>query len=262
MKTIEFIPDGVSHPDSAAASPRDRAARNEVLIDVLPQIFHKLKNKLTPILGYTQILLARAGDDFTRERLQRIERNTAELGENLNTLKEYGSRPAAPLRPAALDRLLEEMAPEWQGVADAAAARVVLELEPGLPELPLEPARLRVLLLDLAANAAQALRDTPAGRREIRLRLSAEKQALKLSFRDNGRGMAADELAALWTPFRSGFPGGAGLGLVLCERIIADHGARCEVAADPGEYCEFIIRFPLAGEALPSPQSQRRTHEE
>lgn len=255
MKTIEFNPDGVSHPVSAETSAGDQAVRTAVLIEVLPHIFHKLKNKLTPILGYTQILLARAGDDFTRERLRRIERNTSELADSLNTLKEYGIRPAALLRPAALGRLLEEMAPEWQGIADAAAARVVLELEPGLPELPLDPARVRVLLLDLAANAVRALRDKPDGRREIRLRLSAEEKALKLSVRDNGRGMAEDELAALWTPFRSGFPGGAGLGLVLCERIIADHGARCEVAAAPGEYCEFTIRFPLAGEARPATRS-------
>lgn len=262
MKIIEFNPDGVSPHAFAGVSPRDQDVRNEVLIGALPHIFHKLKNKLTPILGYTQILLARAGDDFTRERLQRIERNTAELAESLNTLKDYGSGPAARLRPTSLDRLLEEMAPAWQGLADAAASRVVLELEPGLPALPLDPDRVRVLLLDLSANAARALRDKPDGRREIRLRLSAEGGALKLSFRDNGRGMAEEELAALWTPFRSGFPGGAGLGLVLCERILADHGARCDVAAAPGEYCEFTIRFPLAGEAAPETQSQRRTHEE
>jgi signal transduction histidine kinase len=255
MKISEFNPDGAAHPVSAAASSRDQAVRTEVLIEVLPHIFHKLKNKLTPILGYTQILLARSSDEFTRERLRRIERNTSELAESLNTLKEYGSRPAALLRPAALDRLLEEMAPEWQRIADDAAARVVLELEPGLPELPLDPARVRVLLLDLAANAARALRDRADGRREIRLRLSAADGSLTLSFRDNGRGMSADELAVLWTPFRSGFPGGAGLGLVLCERIIADHGARCEVAAASGEYCEFIIRFPLAGEARPASRS-------
>ena len=63
--------------------------------------------------------------------------------------------------------------------------------------------------------------------------------------RDNGCGMNQDELALAWTPFHAGFPGGAGLGLVLCEKIIADHGASGLITSSVGEFSEITVSFPL-----------------
>jgi len=245
MKTIEFNPDGKSTVISAEVSARDDDTRNEVLFEVLPLLFHKLKNKLTPILGYTQILKSHARDEFLRERLERIERNTAEMAENLNILKDYGRRRACLLQPADLGALLQAMAPEWQAVADAATARVVIELEPALPDLPVNKARLRVLLLDLVANAARALEEKPLPQREIRVSLRRAGNALKLSVRDSGRGMSAEETALAWTPFHAGFPGRAGLGLTLCEKIIADHGAAVSIDSSVGEFSEVTISLPM-----------------
>ena len=247
MKTIEFKPDGKSTIITPDLSSQDKAVRNEVLLEVLPLIFHKLKNKLTPILGYTQILMARGSDDFGRERLARIERNTAELTDAFNVLKDYPQPAAARRRPTALDRLLEAMAPDWQEVAGAARARVILELAPGMPELTLDAAQMRVLLLNLADNAMHALQAKAADDREIRIATGMSGNALELRVRDNGRGMGEDEQDSIWSPFYSNFPGRAGLGLVICERIIANHGAACVVTSQAGEFSCFDIRLPLPG---------------
>jgi signal transduction histidine kinase len=246
MKTIEFKPDGKSTIIIPALSPADEAARNEVFLEVLPLIFHKLKNKLTPILGYTQILMTRGCDDYARERLGRIERNTNELSEALNTLKDYFQPGPCRLQPTDLGSLLASMAADWQSVATAAQARVILELAPGLPEPALDSGRLRVLLLCLAGNASLALQARTAGEREIRVSTRLAGDSLKLTMRDSGHGMDEEEMASIWTPFFAHFPGRAGLGLVLCEKIIADHGAACAVSSQPSEFSCFEIAFPLA----------------
>ena len=76
-------------------------------------------------------------------------------------------------------------------------------------------------------NAATALKRQRAPDKEIRLSTRVEDDSLKLVIRDNGSGMSEDELDNIWTPFYSKFPEHAGLGLVLCEKIIANHGAAC-----------------------------------
>ncbi|MCU0237636.1 MAG: HAMP domain-containing histidine kinase [Acidobacteria bacterium] len=250
MKTIEFKPDGKPTIITPVLSPADVAARNDVLLEVLPLLFHKLKNKLTPILGYTQMLMARGSDEFARERLARIERNTAELSDELNVLKDYVLPGACRREPTDIAGLLESMAPEWQGIATAARARVVLELDPALPALELNPCRLRVLLLNLADNAASALQAKAPASGEIRVSARAEGNSLTLRVRDNGRGMDDEEMALAWTPFYSNFPGHAGLGLVLCEKIIADHGAACAVSSCAGEFSCFEIAFPPAAAGM------------
>jgi len=259
MKTIEFKPDGQSTIIRPDVSASDEAVRNDMLLEVLPLIFHKLKNKLTPILGYTQILMTRGGDDFARERLARIERNTAELTKALNFLKDY-PRPAPCRRqPAVLDRMLEAMTPDWQEAARTAQARVILELDAGVPELSLDAAQLRVLLLNLLDNDRNALQATAAAEREIRITTGIDGSALKLRVRDNGRGMNPDEQDSIWSPFYSNFPGSAGLGLVICERIIANHGAACIVTSKPGEFSCFDIDFPLPVSDEPTPAYGKRT---
>ena len=250
MKIIEFKPESKSTIITPDLSSQDDAVRNEVLIEILPLIFHKLKNKLTPILGYSQILKTRSNDDFSKERLARIERNTSELTDALNAVKDYCKPCHHPLKQVALDRIMEEMAPEWQAVANAAATRVTLELEPGLPDLPLDAGRMRVLLLNLADNAQQALLAKGGNGREIRLSARRNGSFLRLSVLDNGRGMGEEELASIWLPFFSNSPGRAGLGLPICERIIADHGATGAVFSKSGEFTRVEVDFPLPATAI------------
>jgi len=251
MKTIEFKPEGKSAIIIPDLSPEDESVRNEVLIEILPLVFHKLKNKLTPVLGYTQILKSRGADEYTRERLERIERNTTELTDALNFLKDYCKPRGGILKPVALDRVMEELAPEWQAIANAAAARVILDLEPGLPELALDAGRVRVLLLGLADNALQALKAKPGDGGELRLSVRRVAASIKLTILDNGRGMDEEERSGIWAPFFSRFPGRAGLGLAICERIIASQGAACAVFSAAGEFSRFEIDFPLPAAAEP-----------
>ncbi|MCU0288047.1 MAG: HDOD domain-containing protein [Acidobacteria bacterium] len=63
--------------------------KSELLNEMLPVIFHKLKNKLTPILGYSQILLTKVEDEGVRQRLHKIEKNAGELTDQLNFLKDF-----------------------------------------------------------------------------------------------------------------------------------------------------------------------------
>jgi signal transduction histidine kinase len=260
MKIIEFKPEGKSTIITPDLSSRDDAVRNEVLIEILPLLIHKLKNKLTPILGYTQILKTRGNDDFSKERLARVEKNTTDLTDALNVMKEYCRPCRLFLKQVALDRIMEELAPEWQAMANAASARITIELEPGLPELPLDAGRMRVLLLNLADNAQQALLAKAGAEREIRLSARRNGSFLKLSVLDNGCGMGEEELASIWLPFFSGSPDRAGLGLTICERIIADHGAACAVFSTAGEFSRFEIDFPLPATTAPRAGATREAN--
>ncbi len=140
--------------------------RNEVLIEILPLVFHKLKNKLTPVLGYTQILQARgrrrilqgaAGAD--RKEHDRTDRR-AELPEGL-----LQARARVAETPAAINRILEELAAGLAGDRQRRrGARRPRAGRPACPSWRSTPASMRVLLLNLVDNALLALK-AGAGRR-------------------------------------------------------------------------------------------------
>jgi len=244
MKKIEFTPDGKPTIISPRPAAWEEPGRDDILREILPVLFHKMKNKLTPILGYAQILRARSGDDFFKERLARIEGNAGELSEAFNRIKERFLPGPINKKPMDINLILEGMAGRWQEIARHEKATIVLELAAGLPLLALDAGQIGILLLNMVENAALALKDRQTPAREIRLTTQAEGSAVKLVVRDNGRGMDAEELAGIWTPLRSNFPDRAGLGLVICERIMANHGAACAVTSVPGEFSQFEILFP------------------
>lgn len=263
MKTIEFNPDSQSTAFSPGAFPADDLQKNTIMREILPIVFHKMKNKLTPVLGYAQILQSRSEDEFVIERLRKIERNTSELSEAFNVLKDYFKPEPAPRRLASIRQIMEDMGPFWQRTANAEAVRLVLELADAVPDLPVNDGQIQILLRCLVDNALTALRARNGGGKEISLAVRLQDDALLLVIRDNGGGIGEDDLANIWTPFFSRFPGHAGLGLVICERIIANHKASCRVTSTPGEFSQFEIRFPLSAPDLdqkesagPDPRSQ------
>lgn len=245
MKIIEFNPDGQSTAFSAEAIPTDEFQKNGIFREILPLIFHKMKNKLTPIMGYAQILQSRSSDEFTIERLRKIEKNTVELTEAFNILKEYFKVESAPMQPGNINLILQDMAAHWQKIASGEKTRIVLDLDPEAPVLWLDADQLKIMLLHMVDNAVTALKMKEEQNKEIRLGTRLENGTLKLVIRDNGAGMNKDDLVHIWTPFYAKFPEHAGLGLVFCEKIIANHAAVCEVSSSLGEFCQFEIRFPL-----------------
>ena len=116
---------------------------------------------------------------------------------------------------------------------------VQLELAPDLPQLQLDPARVRLLLRNLLDNA---LRHNAAAGPAPVLRLSATPQrGVELSVRDFGSGVSPAQLSQLAQPFyrpdaaRARDDGGVGLGLYLCKLVALAHGGSFSIAnAAPG----------------------------
>jgi signal transduction histidine kinase len=239
MKAIEFSPD-----EQSTAFSQDPRTLNDVFLEILPVIFHKLKNKLTPVIGYTQILKSRAADDFTMERLKKIEDNAVELTASLNILKDYFKIGTTPLKPGNINRIAQNLKPGWQKTAAEGKVDFLFDLDPRLPAVALHSGQIKLLLRNLATNAMAALQMKTALRKEILLATRLEGGQVKLLVRDNGVGMKQDELDNIWAPFYAKFKNGVGLGLVICERIIANHGASCQVRSCFGEFTEFEVVFP------------------
>jgi signal transduction histidine kinase len=230
MKKIESNPAGKS-----TAFSGDPACLNDVFLEILPVVFHKLKNKLTPVLGYSQILKARVNDDFCSERLGKIENSANELTALFDSLRDYVKSPPAVFSPASITDIVKGLGPQLLKMAADGGIGMDFALDPNVPKIPLHAGQIRLLLLNLAANAVQALRAKTTAAKEIRLSAGLAEGCVRLTIRDNGIGMNDAELDCIWTPFYTRYPEKAGLGLTLCERIIANHAAICRGGAIPAQ---------------------------
>lgn len=134
-----------------------------------------------------------------------------------------------------------------QVVSDDFAARGV-PLHFSRPATPLvvqaDPRALHQVLINLLANAADALAARPAP--EVRIEIAAQDGFAWLQVRDNGCGMDEEQLRQLFLPFHTSKAGGNGLGLVITRKLLAGMACSIEIDSIVGYGTTATISLPLA----------------
>jgi signal transduction histidine kinase len=204
---------------------------------LLLAISHELRSPITRARLHAELLPESGDAAVRREALLR------ELQEMTDLVTELLESERLGLGHAALQRETTDLGELVREVSSGAA--VVSEIEPGLPMLQLDRARMRLMLRNLIDNAVRH----GAGAQPARVRVArdAESQVV-LSVRDFGAGVDDDVLQQLAQPFyrpdasRGRATGGVGLGLYLSRLIAQAHGAGFAIRnASPG--LEVEVRF-------------------
>jgi signal transduction histidine kinase len=131
----------------------------------------------------------------------------------------------------------------FQSAADAAGVRLIADLEPDLPAIDADPARIRGVLGNLLSNA---IRYTPSGGT---VTASARRSGDSVIFgiRDTGRGIPEELRPRIFERFVKG-PGspGSGLGLAIAKDVVSAHGGTIEAISDSGKGTEIRFTLPVA----------------
>ena len=102
------------------------------------------------------------------------------------------------------------------------------------------------VLMNLIANSVDALAE-PGQVPVIRVSLAeADLGEVEIVVADNGCGVPAENIARVFDRLYSTKPGGSGLGLALCKRIVANHGGTIGITSQQGKGTQVILRFPQA----------------
>ena len=128
--------------------------------------------------------------------------------------------------------------------SDALEHHCVLVTEPD-PELPLVEAdrvQLQQVLLNLVVNAFEAMRKTPAAERRVVIRSERESDGrVRVSVRDFGIGLPAEEPERIFERFFSTKREGMGMGLAIARSIITSHGGElAAMNAEGGGACMYF----------------------
>jgi len=226
----------------------DAEAQLRRLQSVGAKVAHELKNPLASIKGLCQLVARTPESQRTQERLTVV---ASEISRMETILREYlsFSRPLEDIRPEAID--LNALARDVLDVLDgrAVGAGVSLALEGAAPTVQGDPRRLKEALINLVANAIEA---TPGGGSVV-LRVRATDTGVQLDVKDSGRGISPEDLERLGTSFFTTRPNGTGLGVVLAQGVITQHGGSLAYISSVGKGTTATIKLPLPGLPRPEP---------
>ncbi len=249
--------------DFGAVLDRERELRREleradaVKAEFLKAVSHELRTPLNAILGFADVLLEGIDGPLTdaqREDLEIVRSAGQHLLELFNDVFDLSAAVTGQLvlQPVRLKvgPVLEEVARELRGLRGDKPVRIVLDVEPGIPDVRADPKRLRQIVTNLASNA---LKFTERG--EVRLRARAEDDHwLSLQVLDTGPGIPEGVRDEIFLEFGQGEGeavarrhGGAGLGLAISKRLTELHGGTLGLRSELGQGSVFEVRLPVWG---------------
>jgi two-component system, sporulation sensor kinase E len=157
-------------------------------------------------------------------------------------------RPAQPqVRPASLNAVVRETLELLRPELENRGLRVNEKLDHKLPDAPFDAAQIKQVLVNLCKNALQAM--TRGG--VLTLCTEAREDGVCLVVADTGGGIPQEMLNRIFEPFYTTKKKGSGLGLMIVQRIVRDHGGRIQLESNVGQGTTFRIWLPLRERTRP-----------
>ncbi len=219
-------------------------------------VSHEIRTPLTSVKGAVELL---ADEHYFKNNDQQVKllsiahANADRLLILINDILDFSRLESSSLPMSVERQRLEPVV--TQAVQNLRTQleerRIQLEtvVSPELPDLMIDAVRIAQVLTNLLSNA---IKFSPAGGR-IEVTAEPWDGSVRVGVRDHGEGIAPQDLPKLFRKFSqidssaTRKAGGAGLGLVICQGIIEQHGGQITVESTPGEGSTFYFTLPPAG---------------
>jgi PAS domain S-box-containing protein len=226
-------------------------------------IAHDFNNMLTPILGYTELVMAKLpSEDTLRKELGKVKKSALRAKDLVRQILAFSRQKGQELACVALQPVLGECLKMLRSTLPATIA-FSEDIAQDCGQIMADPIQIQQILINLCTNAAHAMEEN-GGTLEVSLReivvnpgetLAGQDfrpgKYLRLVVSDTGCGMDKATLERIFEPyFTTKEQGkGTGIGLALVHGIVKGHGGHVSVYSEPGQGTTFSLYFPVCCDA-------------
>lgn len=225
-------------------------------------VAHEIGNPLNALNIHLQ-LLARELKKLREKVAEAAKKNRGEVGDEdvkgldelLRVAREEVSRldliltqflqairPAKPkLVLATVDGILKDALTLMKNEIGNRNIKIEVRASEPIPKIRIDRHQIKQAFFNVIKNAFQAMPDGGS----LIISFGVSDQFVGISFRDTGKGIKQQDFGHIFDPYYTTRKDGSGLGLMILQRIVQDHGGRITVASKVGKGTEFTILLPL-----------------
>lgn len=211
--------------------------------EFLATLSHELKTPLVSIKGYMDLMESEKFGPLTegqRKALRVSLKNTSHLNSLISSILNFARMEAGKLRfdlaPQRIGSLINDTIDSMKPIADKNNTSITYEAAEDLPWVMIDAELINRVLINLLDNAIKfSAKDSLV---TIKAQVMSEK-TIKISVNDCGCGIPEDKLDKIKRPFYQADKsdtrprGGLGLGLAICDKILAGHGTSLQINSSP-----------------------------
>jgi two-component system sensor histidine kinase HydH len=130
--------------------------------------------------------------------------------------------------------------------AQALEVKIILEIEPDIPDIDLDRDKINQVLLNLYLNGLQAMEISDL-EKELKISVLSDtaKGTVTIEVKDNGKGIPQENIDKILDPYFTTKPDGTGLGLALAYKIIDEHSGTIQFKSLQGHGTTVSVTFPM-----------------
>ncbi|MDG2206281.1 MAG: HAMP domain-containing sensor histidine kinase [Pirellulales bacterium] len=227
-----------------------RAQRMTALGELLGTTTHEYNNVLMTVLNYAKMGI-RHKDEATRDKaFEKILAAGERAARITNSILGLARNRSGDFEPTDLAQLIDDALVLLERELRKYRIAIDTRINPA-PMALVNPNQIQQVLLNLLINARQAM--PKGGQVIVSLAQDEGTKMVELTVRDNGPGIAEDQLRRIFDPYYSTKKGpdetgkgGTGVGLSACRDIIESHRGKILVASTVGKGTAFTLRLPTA----------------
>ncbi len=205
-------------------------------------IVHDIKNPMSTIRLYAQVLKKKTGDEEASNLVDEITKQIDRLVNMAQEVLDFSKGVTQMnIQPVMFGDFLSGVLTFLD--KDFERKHIKLRVENGYDGLiELDPDKITRVILNIGSNAADAMPDGG----DFTFRAQADKDTLTMGLRDTGTGIPEEVRRKIYEPFFSyGKKTGTGLGMAIVKKVIDEHRGTIEIKSEMGSGTEMIIRLPL-----------------
>jgi len=219
-------------------------------------VAHEINNPLTGIINYADLIESRIEDGKLKEYARGIIQEGKRVAEIVRSLLSFARQETGQFRNVGVESLVQSSARLFSSALRRDQIRLVLDVPADLPPVRCRSQQIEQVLINLIANACDALNLRYRGHDEKKvIRISSraiernEASWVRTTVEDAGVGIPPETIQRIFDPFFTTKPRneGTGLGLSVSYGIIKEHGGDLTVESEPGEGTRFHIDLPTEG---------------
>lgn len=214
---------------------------------------HEIRNPLAGIQTAAEVLAGRMeADDERRDFVSVILEEVRRLNRIVEDLVRFAKPAPAKLAPCDLHRAIENVLVLLSKHIESENIRVLKRCDPELPAVEADSDQMVQVILNIVLNSIQAM--SGGGALEIATSVTGSPPAaggraadgpwVRIEVTDSGPGISESALSRVFDPFYTTKPGGTGMGLAICQRIVAAHGGVVSVESGQGKKTRVWVELP------------------
>ncbi|OEH84384.1 hypothetical protein BHU72_10910 [Desulfuribacillus stibiiarsenatis] len=206
---------------------------------------HEIRNPITSIKGFLQLMQKSLTDNQMQKEMYYTEVMLGEVERITNLLNEFLllSKPRdLKVEDCKPKEIMDIIQPIISNEALLKGIEVCYKVDSISNCIRVDRELLKQVFLNLAKNALEAMGDN--GKLEICVESVDDHKSIRFSFKDSGPGIPAYMIDKIFDPFFTTKDNGTGLGLSVCQRIVADLGGQIKVSSK-GFGTTFSVLLPV-----------------